>query len=116
MAPTGAKCIAPLHRTCVDRLRRSPKLRTVALTDVHAGPPVESDPVLLAERNERRDRVWRAILRLPPQHRQVIVLSHFQQMSYKEIATSIGVPMGTVMSRLYHARRALRQKLADEEP
>ncbi len=104
-----------LHNLCVDRLRRHPKAATFQLTDAEAAPQVQSDPVLLAERSELRDRIWRTILQLSPSHREIIVMKHFQEMSYKSIAASLGIPIGTVMSRLYHARQALRQKLSDED-
>jgi RNA polymerase sigma-70 factor, ECF subfamily len=48
---------------------------------------------------------------LSPDHRQVIVLREMEQMSYDEIAEVLGVPIGTVESRLYRARAELRQRL-----
>ena len=42
-------------------------------------------------------------------------MSHFQEMSYKQMARALGVPVGTVMSRLYNARKALKEKLSEEE-
>lgn len=105
-----------LRNICVDRLRRRPKVRTVQLSDVHAQRSPESGPVLLAERSERHDRIWRAILELPESLREMIVMSHFQHMSYKQMADCLGIPIGTVMSRLYRARQALRRKLAPEQP
>jgi len=41
----------------------------------------------------------------------VIVLKHFHDLSYREIADTLGIPEGTVMSRLYHARLALKERL-----
>lgn len=105
-----------LRNVCVSHLRRRARRKTVALSDGHAQASAESNPVLLAERNERRDRVWQAILALSSKYREIIVMSHFQGMSYKEIAAALGIPMGTVMSRLHSARQALRNELTDEEP
>lgn len=107
---------AILRNVCVSRLRSRSRRRTVRLNDTHAEPSAESNPVLLAERNERRDRIWRAIQELSPQQREIIVMNHFQALSYREIAAALAIPIGTVMSRLHNARRALRTKLADEEP
>ena len=101
---------------CVDRQRHRARSETAHLADHHAQAEAESDPVLLAERNELRDRIWRAIMELSPQHREIIVMGHFQHMSYEQMSTSLGILIGTVMSRLYYARKALRQKLADEKP
>ncbi|HUX16621.1 MAG TPA: sigma-70 family RNA polymerase sigma factor, partial [Phycisphaerae bacterium] len=75
----------------------------------------DADPEILVERSERERRVWQAILTLPLAHREIISLAHFQGLSYKEMAEALGIPIGTVMSRLHAARRALRTKLAGEE-
>jgi RNA polymerase sigma-70 factor, ECF subfamily len=53
-----------------------------------------------------------ALLQLSPAHREVLVLREFEQMSYEEIAEVLGVPQGTVESRLYRARAELREKLS----
>lgn len=53
-----------------------------------------------------------ALLQLTEAHREVLVLREFEQMSYEEIADVLGVPQGTVESRLFRARAELRQKLS----
>jgi RNA polymerase sigma-70 factor (ECF subfamily) len=57
--------------------------------------------------------VGEALDRLPPQHREVIVLVGLEAMSYRDAAEIIGVPVGTVMSRLSRAREVLRQSLEE---
>ena len=52
-----------------------------------------------------------ALERLPPEFREVIILYEIEGLSYKELALSLGVPVGTVMSRLSRARRRLRAQL-----
>ena len=74
------------------------------------GPGPEETAVAAGE----SERVRRAVASLSEQHRAVIELNHFQECSYREIAEILGIPIGTVMSRLYHARQRLR-KLLDEE-
>lgn len=106
---------AILRNVCRSRMRSRARHRTVALTEGHADPSGDADPVLLAERNERRDRLWRTILRLPLPLREILVMSHFQGMSYKQIAEALRIPIGTVMSRLHSARLALRERLVAEE-
>jgi RNA polymerase sigma-70 factor (ECF subfamily) len=69
------------------------------------------DPTVIAERNELKDAVWRAISSLNPPEREIIILRDFQEMSYKEIAEALECPIGTVMSRLFNAREHLRKKL-----
>lgn len=66
-----------------------------------------------AEGNERAARLHRALDALPPKHRAILTLRELEGQSYEEIAASLSLPLGTVMSRLYHARRHLAQKLKD---
>ena len=105
-----------LRNVCAGLLRRRARRRTVELTDRHARSDPRSDPVLLAETGERTRRLWQAVLELPVKHREVILMNHLQEMSYRQIAESLGLPVGTVMSRLHNARRALREKLAGDRP
>ncbi|MDO8540391.1 MAG: sigma-70 family RNA polymerase sigma factor [Opitutaceae bacterium] len=65
------------------------------------------------ERSERMNRFERAIASLPPKHRAVLALREINGLSYDEIATAVGIRRGTVMSRLFHARRLLAQKIGD---
>lgn len=54
-----------------------------------------------------------ALERLTPEYRQVVILSDLEGLPYREIADTIGCPIGTVMSRLFRARRVLRELLRD---
>jgi RNA polymerase sigma-70 factor (ECF subfamily) len=74
----------------------------------------ESDPRQDLESQERKVRFERAIASLPPKHRAVLALREVQGLSYDEIAENLGIARGTVMSRLFHARRLLVQKLGDQ--
>ncbi|MBI5691717.1 MAG: sigma-70 family RNA polymerase sigma factor [Verrucomicrobia bacterium] len=71
----------------------------------------EGDPRSDLEKIERDARFDRAIAALPPKHRAVLALREVQGLSYDEIARQLGLARGTVMSRLFHARRLLAQKL-----
>lgn len=66
-------------------------------------------------RAEQSARVRRAVDQLAEHHRTIIVLSHFDECSYEEMAQILAVPIGTVMSRLYNARKKLRALLAAED-
>jgi RNA polymerase sigma-70 factor (ECF subfamily) len=59
------------------------------------------------------DDVQKALHALPPTHRLVLLLSDVEDFKYREIASILGIPIGTVMSRLHHARRHLRSALWD---
>jgi RNA polymerase sigma-70 factor (ECF subfamily) len=74
----------------------------------------DSDPRQDLEQRERDSRFDRAIAALPPKHRAVLALREIQGLSYDEIAANLGIARGTVMSRLFHARRLLAQKLGDQ--
>lgn len=68
-------------------------------------------PDILLEQDEASRRLWQEIERLPFEFREIIVLKNFQGLSYKEISAMLDIPMGTVMSRLYHARKKLKDNL-----
>ena len=86
---------------------------TVTYADAEMSPqlhgPAEADA--LAIQSSERAAINRAIADLPTEFREVIVLREVQEMSYKEISTVTGVPIGTVMSRLARARKRLASSL-----
>jgi RNA polymerase sigma-70 factor (ECF subfamily) len=72
-----------------------------------------SDPADGVRRREIAARLQAALDELPSYHRAVIVLREVDGLSYEEMAQSLGVSKGTVMSRLFHARQKLQRALAD---
>ncbi|PYU68550.1 MAG: RNA polymerase subunit sigma-24 [Acidobacteria bacterium] len=58
------------------------------------------------------EEVLAALRRIPPQYQEIIVLCDVEEMTYKEIADALGVPVGTVMSRLHRGRALLRAELS----
>jgi RNA polymerase sigma-70 factor (ECF subfamily) len=102
-----------LRNLCLNRLTRT-RIRVADNADqilerLPAGP--ESNPERQASRKEIQDTVWRALSFLPADHREILILRELQEHSYAEIAELLEIPIGTVMSRLYHARRELRRRL-----
>lgn len=99
---------------CLDRIARRKRARTQEQAmDVEPpakGPGVEGTML----EAERARAVTRAVAELPEDLRAVIELRHFEDASYAEIAEALGLPQGTVMSRLFRARRALRAALTDD--
>jgi RNA polymerase sigma-70 factor (ECF subfamily) len=71
-------------------------------------PSVKETPESILLQRSDRQLVQEALGRLPVPYREVLLLCEFEEMSYQEISTALGIPMGTVMSRLSRARRALR--------
>lgn len=76
-------------------------------------PVADENPRDALDQRERASRFERAIESLPSKHRAVLALREIQGLSYDDIARSLDVRRGTVMSRLFHARRLLAQKLGD---
>ncbi len=72
-----------------------------------------SDPVDVVRRREIAARLQAALDALPPYHRGVIVMREIEGLSYEEMASTMGVSKGTIMSRLFHARQKLQKALAD---
>lgn len=64
-----------------------------------------------SERENISRTVWKAIHKLPLEMQEIIIMQHFQEMSYNEIAALLDIPRGSVASRLFHARTVLREKL-----
>jgi RNA polymerase sigma-70 factor (ECF subfamily) len=97
-----------LVNDCLNTLRsRRP---TQPLDDTTASLP-DVDAV---ETGETQHRVRQAVLRLPADQRDVIVLRHFAEMSYEQAAMALGIPEKTVKSRLFSARQRLCDLLAAE--
>ncbi|MEJ2545303.1 MAG: sigma-70 family RNA polymerase sigma factor [Calditrichaceae bacterium] len=76
--------------------------------------PVDSSisrPDEIFEKNEQSEYIWKAIDSLNENDREIIILKEFDDMSYQEIADTLSIPIGSVMSRLFYARKKLLKKL-----
>jgi RNA polymerase sigma-70 factor, ECF subfamily len=76
-------------------------------------PKAEPLPHVRMERGEIRARIDEAIKQLSPDHRAVILMKEIEEMQYHEIAEALGCSIGTVMSRLFYARKKLQNLLRD---
>ena len=76
-------------------------------------PKAEALPHEHMERGEIRARIDAAIAQLSPEHRAVILMKETEDMQYHEIAEALGCSIGTVMSRLFYARKKLQTSLRD---
>ena len=74
------------------------------------------DPEALATRRELQALVWKCLQELKPGYREVLVLRDYQDLSYADIATTLKIPRGTVMSRLHRARRLLQEEVRKHRP
>lgn len=91
---------------CFDELRRR-RRHPPPLTLVESDGVVPEIELSIAD----RDQLDRGFVRLSPEHRAVIILTYYLEYSAPDIATVLGVPVGTVRSRLHYAKRALRAAL-----
>jgi RNA polymerase sigma-70 factor (ECF subfamily) len=106
---------------CLDQLRKQKRQRAESIEelDEESGgverqmPAVIVNPTERLERGELRARIDQGLGQLSHEHRTVLVLHEFEEMEYKEIAKTMGCSIGTVMSRLFYARRKLAALLAD---
>lgn len=108
----------------IDHLRRQQRNRTVDYDDTLANPepaddngllsrPLNINPAAVAGRRELLDKINEAARSLSDLHREVLTLREVEGLSYQEIADALEISIGTVMSRLHHARKNMQRALAD---
>jgi RNA polymerase sigma-70 factor (ECF subfamily) len=105
---------------CLDQIRRQKRqhLESIEAMDQESGgverhlPIVMANPTAGLERAELRKRIDAALGQLTHEHRTVLILHEFEEMEYKEIARVMACSIGTVMSRLFYARRRMANLLA----
>ncbi|HET9644454.1 MAG TPA: sigma-70 family RNA polymerase sigma factor [Burkholderiaceae bacterium] len=105
-----------LRNTCFSMLERQRSRPDVVEFDeasfmAAATAAPGSDPAAIAQGHRLRQQVDAALRALSPPLREVIVLREFEELEYAQIAAIVGVPIGTVMSRLSRARERLRMAL-----
>jgi RNA polymerase sigma-70 factor (ECF subfamily) len=106
---------------CLDQLRKHKRQRSESIEamDQESGgverhmPVVTVNPTAGLERTELRQRIDKALAQLSYEHRTVLILHEFEEMEYKQIAKTMECSIGTVMSRLFYARRKMAGLLAD---
>jgi RNA polymerase sigma-70 factor, ECF subfamily len=108
---------------CLDQIRRRQRRHIESLDQLKEQtgdsrfpmPVTHANPADRIERQEFWATVASALARLSHQHRTVLVLHEFEEMAYKEIARALGCSIGTVMSRLFYARRNMAAMLSEQE-
>ncbi|HEU4768712.1 MAG TPA: sigma-70 family RNA polymerase sigma factor [Pyrinomonadaceae bacterium] len=112
----GTNCRAWLVRvmyfTNNNRRRANARLRLISENDERIAETVVSDRP--TPQGLTAEEVLSALRSLPRQFQDVVILSDVEDMSYKQIAETLGVPVGTVMSRLHRGRKRMRAELANE--
>jgi len=96
----------------LERMPREFQLDETSEDGLGANEPADTlTPAIWAERWERVERVREAVLGLPPEFREAVVLCELEELSYEEAARMSGCPIGTIRSRLHRGRALLLAKL-----
>lgn len=109
-----------LRRLCFNfnrdrKLHREKLQQAKPWLEDHAGwAAAQRNPLEEVHRQELRQRVQQGIATLSDKDREILVLKEFEDLKYREIADLLDIPMGTVMSRLYSARRHLANALEED--
>lgn len=112
-------------RTAIDALRKAAKLDSLderlddeaggdaQLAELEQVAPETAnfDPMRFAQSKEAQAVLKKGLAELSPVHRAVLVMREVEEMSYQEMAAALGIPVGTVMSRLFHARRQMQRHM-----
>jgi RNA polymerase sigma-70 factor (ECF subfamily) len=96
--------------TAIDMLRKEKRILPGEIEEMHL-TDTEPGPEAMVANFQRTEMIQEAVSALPDASRAVLVLREFEDLSYKEIAESLEIPVGTVMSRLNYARKLLKEKL-----
>jgi len=110
-----------VRNLCLDEIRRHGPRRKCSLEELTEekhlqfetpGLPSDDDSADVRDRihaEQMARHLHTAIEELKPEFREIVMMKHLEHMSYKEIAEALEIPVGTVMSRLFHARKALAE-------
>ena len=106
---------------CLDELRRQKRLKTDSIEEIQEDTgPVENrmeiqdfDPIAKLNQQELRERIDNAMDKLSVSHRTVLLLYEYEQLEYKQIADQMDTTIGTVMSRLFYARKKMASLLGE---
>jgi RNA polymerase sigma-70 factor (ECF subfamily) len=96
------RCLNLLGRRQTARRYRQAAEGQVAREDARA----DDDPATILGQQQDKAAVWRALASLKTEFREILALKYMQGYDYNALATLLGIPRGTVMSRLFHARKA----------
>lgn len=109
-----------LRNRCLNLLARQQTTRRFAASHAAGFTAAEdaepAEPRSVLEQREEQEQLRLALAALDPEDREILTLKYLQEKSYADIARLLDIPRGTVMSRLYHARLALREACAHTRP
>lgn len=100
-----------LKNLCLNFLRDSKISRKERVVESKTPLLSSDDPLNKIEREDLHVKLEEALFQLSEKDREIIILKEFQGISYKEISELLDLPIGTVMSKLYYARKRLAERL-----
>lgn len=112
--PFGPWFFQILRNHCRDMLRSRRARFRLETVDEHLEmhpADAETGPERTRQRSAAKALLWKALERVGDDHREILILKELQGFRYNEIAQILDIPEGTVASRLFHARHALREAL-----
>ncbi len=104
-----------VHNTALNQKRDETRHRGDCPLEWVTKSDGQPDPLAITLADDLRERIWQGLQELPEEMRVVFTLYHFEGLKYREIAESLALPIGTVMSRLHAARTKLRAVVGLEE-
>lgn len=104
-----------VRNTCFTWLRQN-RSAALPLENDFESASTEPDPEAITAKSMNSELLRRAVEELPFEHREILILRELEELSYKEIAKIVDIPLGTVMSRLSRARRELYTRLSGAAP
>ena len=115
--PFGPWFFQVLRNQCRDMLRsRQARFKVETLDERLEARPTSSEqgPERAHQRGRARETLWKGLEQIGDEHREILVLKELEGFRYSEISQILEIPEGTVASRLYHARHALKEALVSQ--
>ncbi len=101
-----------LKNNCLNLIRKRDQLENGQKEDIFFSITRNSDlgPELLLEQKEESKNIWEIVKGLKSEHREILMMKYAMRKKYEDITITLGIPRGTVRSRLYYARKSFREK------
>lgn len=104
-----------LRNASLNFLKKQKIVRKKQYETVNNLTPIIVSPEENLEKSEKNRKIWEILFMLKPEFREILVLKYAEDMNYKDLSTILGIPRGTVMSRLYNARKSFKKIYLKEE-
>ena len=100
-----------VRNRCIDLIRQRSRQRTEHADLDHVSEPAGQGPATISAKQEMLELLKSELMSMPEEQREIVLLRDFHNLSYGEVAETLSIPKGTVMSRLHRARAELRGRM-----